>query len=154
MVIWSWPPGSSNIARPGARGPRSSIADATPRANGRSETCPTAQSTFGFLLLLLHEGENIEALDFAVREKAVDRIQRIHENLEDGVQLGERQQLDVALIGIHQFERAALLFQRCVTNHHAAETGGIDVIDVGQIEDYVKMAGGDRLVHFFAKGGG
>jgi len=55
-----------------------------------------------FLFLLLHKGENIESLDAAAGEKTIDGIQQFDEYFEDGVKLGERQQFDVALIGVHQ----------------------------------------------------
>ena len=54
-------------------------------------------------------------------KKAVHRVLNFGKDLENGVQLGQQQQFDIALVGIHQLERAAFLLKRGKADHHAAE---------------------------------
>src|SRR5437660_12123155 len=50
------------------------------------------------LVLLLNEAQNIEVLDFALREETVDRVLLVGENLKHRRELGQQQQFDVALV--------------------------------------------------------
>src|ERR1700680_3846861 len=88
------------------------------------------------LFLLLDEVEDVEVLDFAFGEKAVHRLLLVSEDLHHGRKLGEQQKLDVPPIEVYQLHRATRLLQPGKANHHGAEAGAIDIIDVLQIEDH------------------
>ena len=49
------------------------------------------------LLLFLDEVQDVEALNVPVREEAVDRVSLVIEELKDGAQLGNDEELNVPL---------------------------------------------------------
>ena len=59
---------------------------------------------------MLHEAQNIEAFNLAVREKAVDGIGLFAKHFENRMQPRQRQQFHVPLIQVEQLQRAAGLF--------------------------------------------
>src|SRR5690242_11310432 len=96
-------------------------------------TPPITTSAIGRLFLfphLLDEIENVERLDFAVREEAVDGVLLVGEQVEHGGELGHYQQLDVPAIQVEQFHDSARLAQSGGTDHESAEPGAVDVIDI------------------------
>src|SRR5258708_4405480 len=145
-------PALYSTTRTGPRASRSDRVCVAPSMPGSSKAGAAAPAASGFparfpniplrlVLLALDEAENVEALDFAIREKAVDGVLLVDEDFENRVQLGQQQQLDIALVGIHQLQRATRFFERGETDHHAAQARGIDVFDMPQVEDDVVAPG-------------
>src|SRR5579862_5268311 len=73
-------------------------------------TPPMTTNAIALLLLFfqfLHEIENVEGFDFAVGEKAVDRVLLVVENLEDRGELGHDQKLHGAAAEADQLDVSA-----------------------------------------------
>ena len=75
--------------------------------SGRSFAQSRARGSKLLFLLLLDEAENVEALEFAVGEKAVDGVLLIIEHLEDGGELGHDEKLDAAAAQVEQLDLPA-----------------------------------------------
>ena len=56
------------------------------------------------LFVVLDEAQNIEMLDLSAREETVDSILLVGKHLENGVQFGEEQQFDIALVQVQQLQ--------------------------------------------------
>src|SRR5580700_2986692 len=104
--------------------------------------------------MLLHETEDVKSLDFAIRKETVHGILLVGEHLENGVEFGEQQQLDIALVEVEQLQRSTRLLDRRKANDHAPQAGGIDVIDMRQVQDYIGVDLGDHFVDLFPHGAG
>src|SRR5688572_4263059 len=101
---------------------------------------------FRRIALLLNEAEDVELSDLTVGEEAVDCVLLIHEQFEDGSQLREHQQFDIAFAQVQDLEGAAGLFHGGEADDQSAEARGIYVVDVLEIEDDVDLPG----IHEFA----
>src|SRR5437868_15287987 len=91
---------------------------------------------FGFLLLL-HETQDVEMLDLALREETVDRLLLLAEDLEDRGKFGEQQQLYVPAVEMNQLQMASGLLQSRVTDNHRSEASAVDVIHLAEIENEI-----------------
>src|ERR1700736_5059807 len=104
------------------------------------EAARSRRKCAGFNLLffqLLDEIQDVEVLNLAVREKAIDSTLLIVENFEDGGELGHNQQLDAAAAQVQQLDFAAGPLHGRVGHHQSAESGAIDVIDLLHIENNI-----------------
>lgn len=96
------------------------------------------------------------------REKVVEGFYRgefVVLDVEDGVELGDVEHILNLLGEAKEFELATGVADRGVAADQFAYAGGIDVIDVGQIENDFFLAGGDKgadgvakVFRFVAKG--
>src|SRR5258708_36805266 len=112
------------------------------RARQRAPHFP-ARSGFR-LLLLLNETQDVETLDLAPGVEAVDGVSLIGEHLENGVQTRQRQQFHVALVQMRELQRSACLLDLREADDEVAQAGGINVVDLAQVEHDLRMARGQQ----------
>lgn len=59
-----------------------------------------------FVIQLVNKGENVESLDFPIREETVDCIELFFKYFEDGIESRHHQKFDVATVDVDQFGHA------------------------------------------------
>src|SRR5579862_427846 len=162
----SWQVGHVTLKNASSTGPDASaparfcLALPSSVAKSNSGACAPACSVRGcfadamarlFFLHRLDEVQDVELLQFAIREEAIDGVLLVVEDFEYGGEFCHHQQFDLTPRQVEQLNSAAGLLLRGEDHYQRAKAGRIHVVDALHVENGFAVTRGQVLTQVFAK---